>query len=235
MNNILVGDNDQQLSAHLSHLLEETSKKAIQERNIFTIGVSGGSAIKFLTDAIILLGDNDLTKWKFFFCDERVVPVSSEDSNFGAYKTELIAKTNLKEDQFVRIKEGVEADEAAVDYVQQMEQYFPTGKFPEFDFLMLGMGPDGHTCSLFPGHKLLEEDKLWVASIVDSPKHPPKRITLTLPVLNNARNCCFVIKGMDKADMAQKVFVDKDQNLPAARVQPNSGMLHLIIQNGLLN
>lgn len=88
-----------------------------------------------------------------------------------------------------------------------MVQYFDKDSLPDFDLLLLGMGPDGHICSLFPKHKLLAENSVWVASIEDSPKPPPCRITLTLPVVNNARNCVFVITGEEKADIAKVVYV----------------------------
>lgn len=95
------------------------------------------------------------------------------------------------------------ADEAARDYIKKMSVYFPPHSLPRFDVLLLGMGPDGHTCSLFPGHKLLDESLLWVCPINDSPKPPPSRITLTLPVINNAAKCIFAISGSGKAEMVK--------------------------------
>lgn len=86
-----------------------------------------------------------------------------------------------------------------------MSAYF-TGKLPQFDMLLLGMGPDGHTCSLFPGHKLIEENSVWVAPITDSPKPPLARITITFPVINNARHCIFAMAGEGKAEMLKVLY-----------------------------
>lgn len=97
------------------------------------------------------------------------------------------------------------ADEAATDYIKKLSIYFPPNNIPRFDLLLLGMGPDGHTCSLFPGHSLLQETSVWVSSIVDSPKPPPCRITLTFPVINNTRQAIFVATGESKASMIKVI------------------------------
>jgi len=166
----------------------------------------------------------DWPKWKIFFCDERVVPFDNDDSTFKFYRDNVFNKLPLSQDQIVTINPSLSAESAAIDYIQKMAVYFPPDDLPRFDLLLLGLGPDGHTCSLFPGHKLLNETSVWVAPITDSPKPPPARITLTLSVINNARCCVFALTGEGKAEMAKRILADKE-DLPGARVQPTCGEL----------
>lgn len=97
-----------------------------------------------------------------------------------------------------------------------------TVRNPVFDLILLGMGPDGHTCSLFPGHELLKEQDRWVAPIENSPKPPPRRITLTYSVLNHAHNAVFVLSGEGKQDTLAKVLDEPQIGLPASLVRPYS-------------
>lgn len=219
--------NETEVISKLSMYVEKISHDAIYNRGKFYIGLSGGSVLKFLCEGLPKV-NTVWSKWTLAFCDERVVPEDNEDSTFGVYKRELIPKTELKEEQFVVLKQGVPAEEAAKDYTEKLKSAFNSEEF-KFDLLLLGMGPDGHTCSLFPGHPLLEETSLKVAAITDSPKPPPARITLTFPVINSARNCIFAISGAGKADMVKRILKDKE-DLPSARVKPQ-GALYWIVDN----
>jgi len=119
--------------------------------------------------------------------------------------------------------------EIAEDYEKKIISVFATVNsvtFPVFDLLLLGVGPDGHTCSLFPDHPSLNENVLWVTHIGDSPKPPPRRITFTLPVINHAHNIAFVATGEGKQDVLKEIFEDSGSRLPSALVRPVTGKLY---------
>ncbi|CAH2098101.1 unnamed protein product [Euphydryas editha] len=226
MTTIKVG-NEEELIKKLASYIEKISNDAILNREKFFVGLSGGSVVKYLCEGLPLI-NTDWSKWSIAFCDERVVPEDSDDSTFGTYSRQLIPKTQLTKEQFIVIKQGVSAEEAAKDYTQKLKELFKSDNF-KFDLLLLGMGPDGHTCSLFPGHPLLNETTLKIAPITDSPKPPSSRITMTYPVINNARNCIFAISGSGKADMIKRILKEKE-DLPATRVKPE-GSLYWIVDN----
>uniref|UniRef100_U5EWT6 6-phosphogluconolactonase n=1 Tax=Corethrella appendiculata TaxID=1370023 RepID=U5EWT6_9DIPT len=213
--------------------IESCATKAIKERGIFTIGLSGGSMPNQLEEIFDVVR-SDYDKWKLFFCDERYVPENDGDSTFGAYKKAWLSRDNcaLKESQFARINIKLDVNECAKDYEKQIRNVFKLSEnsteIPAFDLLLLGLGPDGHTCSLFPGHKLLSESTKLVAPISDSPKPPPKRVTMTYPLINNAQCCLFPLAGESKADIVKKIITDKE-DFPAGRINPEKGELVWIL------
>ncbi|XP_012286697.1 6-phosphogluconolactonase [Orussus abietinus] len=223
----LIESDSSSVAKRLCAIVEKTANEAIALDDIFKIGLSGSSMVHLLAEGLPSI-TTDWSKWRFFFCDERVVPLDHGDSTYGEYKKHLLPKIPVTEDQFIRIDPDLSAEEAAKDYIKKMSVYFPPDSLPRFDLLLLGMGPDGHTCSLFPNHRLLDETSLWVAPINDSPKPPPSRITLTFPVINNAKVCAFPITGSGKANMIKRILKDKE-NLPAGRVQPTNGQLYWIL------
>lgn len=137
---------------------------------------------------------------------------------FRFYKNNLLPKVPLKEAQFVRINSKDPIDKVASDYEKTLRESFQmTSGVPSFDLLLLGVGTDGHICSLFPKHKLLDEQTILIAPISDSPKPPSGRITMTFPLIKNARHSIFAVSGSGKADVIKSIFINKE-NIPAAKV-----------------
>lgn len=149
-------------------------------------------------------------------------------SHFRFYKTNLIPKVPLTEEQFVTINVQDPVEKVASDYEATIRKMFsmPSG-IPSFDVLLLGVGPDGHTASLFPGHALLKEQDQLIAYIKDSPKPPPQRITMTFPLINNARFSIFAVPGAGKADIIKTIFSDKE-DLPAGNVKAREDVYWLL-------
>ncbi|XP_054737452.1 probable 6-phosphogluconolactonase [Anastrepha obliqua] len=209
--------------------ISNCAEQALTKNGVFRVGLSGGSMVSFLCEAIPRV-NSDVSKWKFFFCDERYVDETDPESTYGIYKATLVPQTNIHIQQFVPINLNLPLDECAADYERKIREEFDLSdeSIPEFDLLLLGMGPDGHTCSLFPNHALLNEKTRLIAPIADSPKPPPERVTMTFPLINNAKCCIFAMCGSGKAEIVKRVFVDKE-DLPAGKVLPNNGKLLLIL------
>ena len=163
-----------------------------------------------------------------FFADERAVPLDSEDSNYKLCNDYLFSKIDIPPENIHTINEDLIGDVEALadDYEQELVRCFANKssvKTPAFDLLLLGMGPDGHTCSLFPGHALLNETDGWVASITDSPKPPPSRITLLLHVVTHAHRIAYVVSGEEKKDILKTIMEDPDKGLPCSLVNVGGG------------
>jgi 6-phosphogluconolactonase len=112
--------------------------------------------------------------------------------------------------------------QAAKEFEKQLRSLDPPINehgFPVFDLLFLGLGPDGHTCSLFPGHPLLNEDTVWISHLDNSPKPPPRRITVTMPVLNAARNVAFIANGAGKAETIRAIVAENNQHYPPSQIK----------------
>lgn len=221
------------LSEALNDYVQKLSQQAIASHGKFTVAISGGSLPKLLSKNLAGNDAIDFSKWHLFFADERCVPLDHADSNYLEVKNQLLSKLNGKiaDSNVHTINTAVVSnpEKAAQDYEQQLKDVFGDDSTPQFDLLLLGMGPDGHTCSLFPGHPLLEEKSRWVAPIFDSPKPPKERITLTFPVVNNAKEVAFVTAGEGKKDMVQMIQEQPQLNLPCQRVQPKSGKVFWFI------
>ncbi|XP_050520590.1 6-phosphogluconolactonase isoform X1 [Daktulosphaira vitifoliae] len=226
---VSVYENTEKLGIELAKNLSELANDVLNKggNTVFKIGLSGGSVVSLLSEYLAKV-ETDWSKWRFFFCDERLVPFDDAESTYAQYRNKFIGHLPVTEDQFIKINPQLSVNEAANDYIKKMSVYFAPYELPRFDALILGVGPDGHTCSLFPGHKLCDETSVWVAPISDSPKPPPNRITLTFPILNNARYCVFVATGSSKADIIKRILKD-NEHLPANCVKPTNGSVQWLL------
>lgn len=224
------------LQSGLYSYIVQAQACAFARHGKFKVGVSGGSLPANLASPE-LLNSTEIAwdKWEIFFADERAVPLDHPDSNYGLLKAELLDKIPASQPKPVVVPIDVEklddTQELADMYEQALVKSFAAKdsvKLPMFDLLLLGCGPDGHTCSLFPGHPLLREDVAWVAPIEDSPKLPLRRITLSLSVLKHALKIAFVATGAGKQEVLKKIFdehpdVQGGQVLPCALVNRGAG------------
>jgi 6-phosphogluconolactonase len=208
----------------------------------FTVALSGGSTPKKMFE--ILGNDERLKKqvghglWDyvhFFWSDERHVPPDHAESNYKLAYDSMLSPLGIREANIHRIKGELEdAGEAARQYEAEILRDFPVseGQLPKFDLIFLGMGSDGHTASLFPGTKALqEENRLVVSNWVG--KFYTERITMTAPLLNNAACVVFLMSGQDKALPLKAVLEGRyePQQLPAQLIRPESGKLTWLLDS----
>ncbi|KAL0304465.1 UNVERIFIED_CONTAM: putative 6-phosphogluconolactonase 4, chloroplastic [Sesamum radiatum] len=227
-----VFDSEDDLSSSLAKYTADLSNTISQERDSFTVVLSGGSLVKSLRKLVEqpYIDSVDWSKWRVFWVDERVVPKDHPESNYLLAFTELLSKIPIPAGNVYTINDALSAEGAADDYETCLKHLVKSkvidrsesSGFPKFDLMLLGMGPDGHIASLFPGHPLLKENEKWVSFIKDSPKPPPERISFTLPVINSSANIAFVVMGAGKATAVQRALTDSANSdlLPVQLVAP---------------
>lgn len=221
----------QELSEAAAEEVLRAAKEAVAQRGRFTIALSGGSTPKNLFNLLATNARNVLP-WDrtfFFWGDERHVPPTDPDSNYHMAEETMLSKIPVAAGNVFRIAaENPDAAAAAEAYEQTLRKFFQLepGQVPVFDLILLGMGPDGHTASLFPNSAgLQEKSRLVIANWVDKLK--TSRLTLTLPVLNAARCVAFLVSGADKATVLKTVLEDDvpGEQYPSKLVHPNDGKL----------
>lgn len=230
---------EEDVSLAIIKLFENAHSNWIKsEGELFVVGLSGGSMVQQMGRAFRspLMKFDDYEKWRFAFADERCEPFDSADSTFGQYRKEFEKNPQTKTllQYFVPINESKinDLDACATDYEEVLFKICSKDKFPIMDLLFLGVGPDGHTCSLFRKHAALQEKDLSVTWLDDSPKPPPRRITITVPVINSARNVVFIITGESKAEVARQLLEERNPDpIPATYVSPIIGTLTFLLDD----
>lgn len=219
-----------ELARAASREFASAARSAVQNRGVFRVVLSGGSTPRALYRLLAAGFPSRGMPWRktrFFFGDERCVPPEDPLSNYRMAKETLITPLGISEAQVLRMAGEEHPRRAARIYEEALRREFPLARTaPRFDLVLLGLGADGHTASLFPGSRALLEKRRWVAA-VRTEAGPPWRLTLTLPVLNAARRIFFLVSGREKNAAAAAILKKKPgrRRFPASRIRPHRGSL----------
>jgi 6-phosphogluconolactonase len=231
--------NGEELARAAAEQFLRLAQEAVQERGIFTVALSGGSTPRNLYSILASdAGFRDAIPWEkihFFWGDERHVPPQDPESNYRMADDAMLSKVPAPQANIHRIEsERPDAGLAAGAYEERLREFFRLGEgqFPRFDLAFLGLGPDGHTASLFPGTKALNEQRRLVVSNWVG-KFYTDRITMTAPVFNHAACVVFLVGGEDKAAPLKAVLEGSYEplQLPAQLISPREGRLLWIVDS----
>jgi 6-phosphogluconolactonase len=213
----------------LADFIVTTSKEAIAKNGRFNIALSGGSSPKKLYELLASADYKDRIEWAkvfFFFGDERYVPLDHKDSNYLMTLHALFEPLGISREQIFSVNTALTPAEAAKDYEQRMVQHFKNSSC-RFDLILLGLGDNSHTASLFPYTSVLYEKRALVKEIfVDEVKM--YRITFTAPLINAAHHIAFLVYGSGKAEAVHHILKDPTniELYPAQLIEPVDGSLH---------
>ena len=222
------------LAYRAAQIVLECSLKAISSKGTFSIGLSGGSTPKTLYQ---LLADpagefRNQFPWsqtQFFWTDERHVGPDSPDSNYRMVHEAMLSRVAVPQANIHRIPgELRNAEHAAADYEKELRKLF--GNLPKLDLVLLGMGPDGHTASIFPGSEVLNETYQLVAAPWVNQLNS-YRLTMTLPILNNADTVLMLVSGEEKAEILHQVLRGPANEFPVQSIQPVNGSLTWLVDS----
>jgi len=211
-------------------------KEAIAERGQFLVALSGGNTPKPVYERLAEKPYGAELPWDktlVFFGDERMVPPDSAESNFHMVCESLLDRVPIPPGNVRRIEGQVQPQTAARRCDRQLRQLGEDGGAPRFDLMLLGLGPDGHTASLFPDTAVLDDDEDYAAAVrlpesSQGAQHAQDRVTMTFPVINASRHVVFLVSGEDKAEALDRVEKG-DRSAPAARVAPINGDIRWLV------
>ncbi len=232
--NIHIYPNKKKLVAATAERMVDSVEKAIVENGLCNIALSGGNTPGGVFSLLASSPYRDRVDWNklhVFWGDERMVPPEHNDSNFKMARETLLDHVAIPDDNVHRIRGEIAPEQAAENYAALLNNHFKTG-LPRFDIILLGLGEDGHTASLFPGTDVVEERERYVVAVF-VPKLDSWRVTLALPVLSAAREIYFLVSGRSKSDIIQRIMSMKEpsKEFPATMVDPDNGELHWMLDS----
>ncbi len=213
----------------------EISEKAIKDRGYFTVALSGGKTPTTLYKKLSEIKPLPWGKTHIFIVDERYVPYEDKENNLHMINNTLLTRVSIPKENVHPISTSeVTPRESAEKYEEDLISFFRTAEttFPEFNLILLGIGEDGHTASLFPETPSLKETRHLAVTVSPKNKTKKDRITITFPVINKAENIMFLVTGGNKAKIVKDVIEGKNNLLPAAMVEPEKGKLFFLLDEG---
>lgn len=230
MREIFIAKDAEELNLLTAARFVDLANEAILTSGRFTVALAGGSTPRSLYGLLAGPGFAEKIDWPnvfFFFGDERFVPPDHPDSNFRMAKEDLFDPLGTGGENIFRWPvEKDDSNEAAAVYEKTIKEFFAENALPRFDLILLGLGADGHTVSLFPYSPALDEiSRIAVANRIE--KLAADRLTLTFPVINNAANIIFLVSGLEKAAALKEILggAPNPEKYPAQMVKPKDGIL----------
>lgn len=230
---IIVEQNLKKLSRRAAKIFQDCVQQTLQKQEKFSLCLSGGKTPQALYECLGQSPYQEQIPWgkiHVFWGDERGVPPNHPKSNYGMAYEALLSKINIPEAHIHRMKGELHPESAAQDYERDLRTFF--GGLPTFDFILLGLGADGHTASLFPHTPVLREQNRWVVGYyAESVKM--NRITLTPPVLNQGKVIVFLVSGKEKVKVIAQILKEPGgpEKYPAQLIKPKNGKLFWLLDS----
>lgn len=227
-NSVRIFPDIETLSRAAADFVLQIATDSIQQQGVFTIAISGGKTPERLFEYLAAPPFNTAIPWAkthVYWVDERCVPLNDKENNAHNAIRILFNKVNIPTENVHRMRVDLQPKEAAEDYNRQLNLYF-NGKTPKFDLILMGIGDDGHTASLFPGTDVLEDEVSWVKEVY-VPQQQMSRVTLMPRLINQAHNILFLVSGKTKAPVLARVLNTANNNLPlpVGLIKPVNGKL----------
>lgn len=222
----------EELALAAAGLFRQFALEAVESSGIFCAALSGGSTPKRMYQILSENPYKDTTPWQnihFFWSDERYVPLNDSQSNAGMAFKNLLNNVPVPKENIHPIPYLSTPEESAQSYEKTLRDFF-SGQLQGFHLVMLGMGADGHTASLFPHTEVLHEKKRWAREVYLK-EQESHRITLTYPIINSAANVVFLVQGKEKAATLSKVLKGASgiEDFPVSGIHPEKGELYWLI------
>lgn len=222
-------DNKEIMSENLAQWICDLIAETLKNQEFFSLVLSGGGTPKLLYQKLASEKYSSQINWKrinIFWGDERVVPYSDERNNAKMAFDILLDHVEIPATQIHKMRTDIEANFAAKEYEKLLHTFFDSAAY-SFDLVLLGMGDDGHTLSLFPGSHIIDENIHWVNSVYNE-EQKMYRITLMPVIVNKAAHVAFMVDGPKKTNVLQQVLEGKymPEKLPSQLIKPAQGELH---------